>query len=916
MPTEDVINDLLALDDDELVEVLVGFDDAERIALLQAMDEHIENPYLKYGGDLEKIITQEWGEVIWSKQRDILKSFRENQRTCVVTTPGIGKDLPLDTPLPTPGGWTTMGDVSVGDYVLGNDGKPARVSATTPVQFNELFRITFNDGTSQVAGADHQWATLDADTRRRVERRMRVAGRRLDWREHWDQTVVRTTRELRESLWSTTQNRLNHLIPVSSPIDLPEVELPIDPYVFGAWLGDGDSRRPYMTIGDDGLEILKGFERAGTPLQKIKGDIRFSFPGVVRGDTMRALRSLGVLKNKHIPDMYLRASVDQRASLLRGIMDTDGFIVGNGAGIDLMSETLALDVAELVRSLGMKTNVRINRATISGRDVGVRYRMSFSGGMNPFGYISYKHDNWQPNQPSAVSTGRVVVSVEPVPTVPTRCIKVENEQHLYLAGYNFIPTHNSDIVSMIVCALIADVMSEPTQIRIVTTAANFRLVKTIMWPYIKRVAADHLLPGSNKRVGPDRMNMTEWFVKDTLVADGVSSEDKDETSMRGIHSLGRVVVIVDEASGISHTIGRVLNGLLTTEDDRLVVLGNPPTEDTDTWFEWFSEQKIVNTITIPFTETPNFTGEKTGICTRCSPRIPQHTISKHLTSAKTISDVRAQYPDDNDPYVRAFLYAEFPTGNVAKTIPMAFIQKALPITTRDNKPFVDEEWIEKSKRTGPIRLGVDVASDGGDELVVAQRDGWHGTILHTSSGPTNENALVVAGKVKTYIEDACKKHQERGMSTPVMVNVDRNGVGWGVTSFLQEWVVEQGLNAVVVGVMSGEKARQEQRFLKQRSEMWWNMRELLQGDDVEITFGIDEMTVKQLNGPTYTTDTAGRTQVEPKSKMAARGVKSPDRADALILAYYESPSKRRNLPPKDIPVLSKVNEANPNGWFS
>lgn len=475
----------------------------------------------------------------------------------------------------------------------------------------------------------------------------------------------------------------------------------------------------------------------------------------------------------------------------------------------------------------------------------------------------------------------------------------------------------SDIMSIIICAAVAASLHNPSQIRIVTTAANFRLVKTILWPYIKRVAAQRGLPGGDSRFKPSRIGSTEWFINNIMVADGMAAGDQDETAMRGIHSLGRVIVIVDEASGISPVIGRVLNGLITGPDDRLVVLGNPPTDQTDTWFEQFSEQSIVNTIHVPYTATPNFSGEITPWCNRCPPRDGPHRIAKHLTSVQSIEDVRSMYPDENDPYVRAFLYAEFPTGNTAKAIPMAFLNKALPVKLydMDGKPMLDEDWQARAAKTGAIRLGIDVASDGGDEFVIAKRDGWHGTIVHHSSGPENENAVTVAGKALPFIQMAAKQHQERGITDPVIVNVDRTGVGWGVTSLLQGWVTEQHLNVIVVGVMTGDSARNNVKFRNQRSEIWWNMREVLQADDVPVTLAVDAMVIKQLNGPTYETGTDGRTLVETKKKMKARGVKSPDRADALMLAYYESPSQHRNSVPTIFPELGKVSEAKFDGTF-
>lgn len=485
----------------------------------------------------------------------------------------------------------------------------------------------------------------------------------------------------------------------------------------------------------------------------------------------------------------------------------------------------------------------------------------------------------------------------------------------------------SDIVSLLVCAVVASYLHNPRSVRIVTTANNFRQVKTIMWPYIKRVAALHKLPGGDSKYKPSRIGAVEWHVNDVLVADGIAAADTDEDAMRGIHSLGRVVVIVDEASGISHTIGRVLNGLLTTEDDRLVVLGNPPTDQTDTWFETFANYGIVNTITIPYTETPNFSGEVTGWCTRCQrldPRGEPHRIAKHLTSRKTIENVRSQFPDDNDPYIRAFLYAEFPKGMTSKAIPMQFLENAMPtmVTELDEdgeqrRVIRDDEWIARSTAVGPVRFGIDVASDGGDEFVIARRTAWHGQIVHFSSGPANEDATIVAGIAKGKIMEGVEYHKLHGIEDPVVVNVDRTGVGWGVTSELQKWAREEQLPVEVVGVMVGEKARQEQKFTKQRSEIWWNFRELLANPETPVTLENDlhlgrRSVIKQLNGPTWAMESNGRIQVEPKAKMKVRtggrqGI-SPDRGDAMLLAYYESPSRHRNYAAAIYPELTKRNE--------
>jgi hypothetical protein len=439
----------------------------------------------------------------------------------------------------------------------------------------------------------------------------------------------------------------------------------------------------------------------------------------------------------------------------------------------------------------------------------------------------------------------------------------------------------SDLMSLLVTAV--GVSSEAGMTRIVTTASNFRQVKTILWPYIRRVHSQHNLQGT--------LNQVEWYINNILVADGFSAADKDEDAVRGIHNLGRVMVMVDEGGGISKSLGRALNGLLTTKEDRIIVSGNPPTDTTDTWFEEISNSPEWNVITVPYTATPNFTGEVTPICKRCPARVAQHTISKHLTSQEFVRAVKAQYAED-DPYVQAALYARFPSGNTAKAIPMSWLEKAMPI-----KNVVDLEWKDKSERQGEITLGIDIASDGGDEFVIAKRDGWHGSIIHRSSGRANENAVDVAGICLTHIITASKLHEEREIRSRVKVKIDAIGLGWGVVSILKEWVKEQRINAEIVPVNVAEKALAPQRFKNQRSELWWNMRELLQEESVEVTLDIDDATLRQLNGPAYSTDTAGRIIIESKKDMKDRGTHSPDRAEALLLAFYQPPTKTSNVAP-------------------
>jgi hypothetical protein len=225
-------------------------------------------------------------------------------------------------------------------------------------------------------------------------------------------------------------------------------------------------------------------------------------------------------------------------------------------------------------------------------------------------------------------------------------------------------------------------------------------------------------------------------------------------------------------------------------------------------------------------------------------------------------------------------------------------------------------WVEKSEDNelaiqGAIRLGVDIASGGGDEFVIAWADGQVGTIRHRSSGSANSNALDVSGVVLQNILDAEKVHRERGINQRVKVKIDSIGVGWGIVSTLTAWGKEKKHNAEIVGVNVAERANDTIRFTSQRAELWWTGRQLLQPDKdgiQQIRLEIDTRTQSQLSAPTYSSDSGGRIQIESKKSMKARNVGSPDRAEALLLAFYEPPSKRF------VGDVAPISVGQSNGW--
>jgi replicative DNA helicase len=517
------------------------------------------------------------------------------QMVTVAGRPGSGKALALDTPLPTPTGWTTMGTVQVGDLLLGADGRPTRVVAATDVLLDRpCFEVEFSDGSVITADAEHQWRTTTRASRRqsasarhgrsrmplaaqlrakaaaaaasdcpdelatvrdiaavlgsdftttiqREAARLGVAGRvprvvngserSYVWRAPAyprraltaaiaaatcepsrprlaaAQSPVLTTAQIAATLrCDTADRRLNHAVECTSPLVLPDAELPVPPYTLGAWLGDGTSASAQLTCADE--QIVDRIRAEGivataksTPLryrlqlpspripiracvvcgksfrpalsevrtcgQSCGGKARsISSPATpatcrdcgrhvfgwrrctachaVNGTLQARLRTLGVLGNKHIPQRYLRASEAQRRALLAGLLDTDGYATATGSvEFGVTNRRLAEDVRELVVSLGYRASLRTKSVCGRSPESSVCYTVAFTPDQRVFG-LERKAER-QVTGVRAGTKSRYIVDVRPVASVPVRCVQVDNDDHMYLCGRTMIPTHNSTL---------------------------------------------------------------------------------------------------------------------------------------------------------------------------------------------------------------------------------------------------------------------------------------------------------------------------------------------------------------------------------------------------------------------------------------------------------------------------------------
>jgi hypothetical protein len=383
-------------------------------------------------------------------------------------------------------------------------------------------------------------------------------------------------------------------------------------------------------------------------------------------------------------------------------------------------------------------------------------------------------------------------------------------------------------------------------------------------------------------------NKVSWVMGQPAekVVEGFKPPDDDEAATQGTHA-PNLLIVVDEAGGIKNGFGRNLESLMTGGNTRMLILGNPPVDEEQTWFERLCNSPRYNVIRIGAYDTPNFTGAETGWCRTCPAGIPAHKVATHLVDQAWVDGIVSEFGEES-PYYTARVMAQFPRDNSSKTLPMSWLEQSKANT------------LEADPEHDVIRLGVDIASDGGDELSIGKVDGWRATLEYAKAGPDNEDAVKVCGKILEHIRAAEAIHAERGITTPVRVKIDCIGVGWGVTGLLQSWQRERRFKAEIVPVNVARTARDHTKYSNQRAEMWWNGRRLIQPSadgEVTVWMDVDTKELAQLNGPTYGTDSSGRITIEKKDAMKKRGVGSPDRAESILLALFEPPAKRAAVAP-------------------
>lgn len=373
-------------------------------------------------------------------QKRMLKSLVDNRKVIFLASRQIGKALALDTPISTPNGFTTMGELKDGDIVFDEKGNETKILKAHDILYDrKCYEIEFSTGEKIIADSEHLWETQSATEKKSKKH-----------------PSVKTSEEIYNSLKTVIAKPFsNHRIKKAECINYSEKDLLIDPYILGYWLGNGNSSYSRITVKSrDFKEFLNIFQNIEC-IDRVENsfyDYRnvYSAKIKLKGDVSlySKLRILNLINNKHIPKIYLESSEEQRKELLRGLMDSDGYVCKKGLfEISLSNRTLMDGVKSLILSLGLTITERVKKTTHKD-SIAIRFRSFFDCCKLPRKLEKCRINSEDKEDKIRYSDYIYITNMKEVESVPVRCITVDSNSSLFLCGKTLIPTHNSTIMTI------------------------------------------------------------------------------------------------------------------------------------------------------------------------------------------------------------------------------------------------------------------------------------------------------------------------------------------------------------------------------------------------------------------------------------------------------------------------------------
>ena len=405
-------------------------------------------------------------------QKPAIEKLLANNKFILADDMGLGKACSNNTLIFNELGTKRMGDIIVGDRVIGSDGKPYNVTGVFPQGKKETYKITFNDGYSIITDDVHLWSVSSPNygknrKNERVKKSLVLSTKQMfeggkilikgnGYNSEKDYEI--------ETYYKSSNGNNKWQIPIVQPIEFKNKNiLPIEPYLLGLCLGDGHFDKNNNCIFgvhiDDYHELFLNYNLKPKKTKKEKMLYGYKNFGEILNDLkLSNTRS----HTKFIPDIYKYSSIEDRLSILQGLMDTDGHCMKskngnfNGTEYSTVSEKLCDDVAEIVHTLGGICRKRSRRSFYKKNGIRTECRVSYRlniklpPGMNPF-RLKRKSETY--NEPKKYPTGRYISKIEKYGKDECTCISVDSPDKLYVAEHGIV-THNT--TSAVIAALESD----------------------------------------------------------------------------------------------------------------------------------------------------------------------------------------------------------------------------------------------------------------------------------------------------------------------------------------------------------------------------------------------------------------------------------------------------------------------------
>ena len=390
---------------------------------------------------------------------EVVNRYRRGEKFSVISGyAGVGKAQPIDTLIPTPQGWKKLGELKIGDYVYDRTGKPTKILKVFPQGEKQVYTLHLKDGRSTQCAGDHLWTVINKKNQ---------------------QQTLTTEELLKKGL--TNSAGFKYAVPNNLPVEYDRIDYSIDPYVIGAFLGDGCCKQRQLTLSSETEEIPILIKELIGAKEVNKNSLEnynwtFTLQNPIQSSSNLILKFQTETfftdykkeiccsaQEKCIPDIYKRGSINQRLDLLQGLFDTDGSIASkdeNRFNIRFTSTSykLILDVQEVLYSLGYSSTVILDKRSekyTTGACYGLNVNIPNEEKFKLFRLqrkkdIALKAKNYPKHK--NYSKESIVNIVKENYTAEMVCIYVDNSEHLYLTN-DYIVTHNTTLVNFIIDAL-------------------------------------------------------------------------------------------------------------------------------------------------------------------------------------------------------------------------------------------------------------------------------------------------------------------------------------------------------------------------------------------------------------------------------------------------------------------------------